>query len=31
MGLPGVDRAEIRGDFEEAGLGSLWDELQRDL
>jgi hypothetical protein len=29
MGLPGVDRAEIRGYFESSRLGELFDELEQ--
>ena len=29
MGLPGVDRGEIRGYFESSGLGELYDDLER--
>jgi hypothetical protein len=29
MGLPGVDRAEIRGYFESSGLEKLYGELEQ--
>jgi hypothetical protein len=31
MGLPGIDRAEIRGYFESSGLEKLYDELEQTL
>ena len=29
LALPGVDRREVRGYFEKAGLSARWEELER--